>query len=44
MLNKIFGLAYYLRLPGKTLKRKSRFAYYTVKWLLLGVILVWIVA
>jgi len=44
MLNKIFGLAYYLRLPGKTLKRKSRLAYYAVKWLLLGVILVWIVA
>jgi beta-hydroxylase len=42
VLNKIFGLAYYLRLPGKALKRKSKFAYYTLKWLLLGGILVWI--
>jgi beta-hydroxylase len=44
LLNKIFGLAYYLRLPGKALKRKSRFAYYSVKWLLLGGLLVWILA
>ena len=44
VLNKIFGLAYYLRLPGKALKRKSKFAYYTVKWLVLGGILVWIFA
>ena len=28
VLNKIFGFAYYLRLPGKALKRKSKFAYY----------------
>ena len=44
VLNRIFGVAYYLRLPGKALKRKSKLAYYTVKWLLLGGILVWIFA
>ena len=31
-LNRIFGLAYYIRLPGKALKRRSKFAYYTLKW------------
>jgi len=36
LLNHIFSFAYYLRLPGKALKRKSRLAYYTVKWLLVG--------
>ena len=44
VLNKAFGLAYYLRLPGEALKRKSRFAYYSVKWLLLGGLLYWILA
>jgi beta-hydroxylase len=44
VLNKIFSFAYYLRLPGKALKRKSKFVYYAVKWLLLGGILVWILA
>jgi beta-hydroxylase len=44
VLNKIFGFAYYLRLPGKALKRKSKFAYYTVKWLILGGLMYWILA
>ena len=44
VLNKIFSFAYYLRLPGKALKRKSKFAYYSLKWLLLGGLLVWILA
>jgi beta-hydroxylase len=36
VLNHIFSYAYYLRLPGKALKRRSRLAYYIVKWLLVG--------
>jgi len=35
VLNRIFSVAYYLRLPGKALKRKSRKAYYALKWALL---------
>jgi beta-hydroxylase len=31
-LNRIFGLAYYIRLPGKALKRRSKLAYYMLKW------------
>ncbi len=38
------AFAYYLRLPAKALKRKSKFAYYAVKWLLLGGLLYWIFA
>jgi len=39
LLNHIFSFAYYLRLPGKALKRKSRLAYYVVKWaLILGLL------
>ena len=34
MLNRIFSFAYYLRLPGKALKKKSKLAYYIVKWLI----------
>ena len=44
LLNRIFSFAYYLRLPGKALKRKSRLAYYTVKWLLVGGLLYLLVA
>ncbi|TMG81200.1 MAG: aspartyl/asparaginyl beta-hydroxylase domain-containing protein [Betaproteobacteria bacterium] len=43
-LNKVFGFAYYLRLPAKALKRKSKWMYYTLKWLLLGGLLYWILA
>jgi beta-hydroxylase len=42
VLNKIFSFAYYLRLPAKALKRKSKFAYYSAKWLVLGGLLYWI--
>jgi beta-hydroxylase len=36
LLNQIFRFAYYLRVPGKLLKQKSRLAYYATKWLLLA--------
>ena len=39
MLNHIFRFAYYLRLPGKALKKKSKLAYYATKWLLVALIL-----
>ena len=35
LLNRLFSVAYYLRLPGKALKKKSRPAYYAAKWLIL---------
>jgi beta-hydroxylase len=34
-LNRIFSVVYYLRVPGKALKRRSRKLYYTAKWLIL---------
>jgi beta-hydroxylase len=34
VLNRIFSVVYYVRLSGKTLKRRSRAAYYAVKWAL----------
>jgi beta-hydroxylase len=34
-LNRIFSLVYYLRVPGKALKHRSRALYYTVKWIVL---------
>jgi beta-hydroxylase len=34
-LNRIFGVAYYLRVPGKALKHRSRKLYYAVKWIIL---------
>ena len=42
VLNKIFSFAYYARLPAKALKRKSKLAYYSAKWLVLGGLLYWI--
>lgn len=33
-LNRVFSVAYYLRLRGKALKKRSRVAYYTLKWLI----------
>jgi len=35
-LNHIFNYAYRVRLVGKWIKKKSRFAHYTLKWLLIG--------
>jgi len=42
VLNKVFGYAYRVRLVGKWLKAKSRFAYYAVKYAILGGLLYWI--
>ena len=42
--NKIFSFAYYLRLPAKALKRKSKTLYYLLKWALLGGLVVWMLA
>ncbi len=39
LLNRIFGVAYYLRLPAKALKRWNKYVYYAGKWLLLAAIL-----
>jgi len=36
LLNRIFCVVYEVRLFGKWIKTKNRFAYYTLKWLLLG--------
>jgi beta-hydroxylase len=38
-LNKFFYHAYQVRLKGKALKEKNRLAYYTLKWLLIGLLL-----
>ncbi len=32
-LNRIFSVVYYLRVPGKALKKRNRTLYYVVKWL-----------
>ena len=42
VLNKVFGYAYQVRLVGKRLKAKSRFAYYAVKYAIIGGLLYWI--
>src|SRR5260221_174796 len=44
VLNRIFGVAYYLRLPAKALKRKSKTLYYVLKWAILGGLVVWLLA
>jgi beta-hydroxylase len=36
VLNRIFSVAYYIRLPAKALKRKSKTLYYIVKWAVFG--------
>lgn len=36
LLNRIFGIAYYVRLPAKALKRRNKYLYYAGKWLLLA--------
>ncbi len=35
LLNRIFGWAYYVRLPGKALKRWNKYVYYAVKFAIL---------
>jgi beta-hydroxylase len=42
LLNRLFSVAYYIRLPAKKLKAWNKYVYYTGKWLLLGAI-VWLV-
>jgi beta-hydroxylase len=39
MLNKLFGYAYQVRLAGKKLKQKSRFAYYLLKYAIIAALL-----
>jgi beta-hydroxylase len=36
LLNRLFGIAYRIRLMGKRLKARSRFAYYMLKWAVFG--------
>jgi beta-hydroxylase len=43
-LNRIFSVAYRVRLLGKWIKKKSRFAHYTLKWLIFGGLLYWILS
>ncbi len=38
VLNRIFSVAYYLRLPAKALKRWNKYVYYAGKWLLLAAV------
>ena len=44
LLNRIFRFAYYLRVPGKLLKQKSRFAYYAIKWVIALAIVYWLIS
>jgi beta-hydroxylase len=39
LLNRIFSVAYYLRLPAKALKKRNKHVYYAVKWGLLALLL-----
>ena len=39
LLNRIFGFAYYVRMPGKWLKARNKYVYYALKWLILAGIL-----
>ena len=42
LLNRMFSVAYYIRLPGKALKARNKYVYYASKWLLLAAF-VWLV-
>ena len=42
LLNRIFGWAYYVRLPGKALKRWNKYAYYAAKFAVLAAIVVFV--
>jgi beta-hydroxylase len=39
LVNQIFSYVYHVRLLGKRVKERSRFAYYAIKWLMIGVVL-----
>jgi beta-hydroxylase len=42
LLNRIFSVAYHVRLVGKRIKSRSKLAHYTLKWLIIGGLLYWI--
>jgi len=42
LMNRLFSVVYYLRLPAKALKARNKYVYYTGKWLLLAAV-VWFV-
>ena len=42
VLNRIFSVVYHVRLVGKRIKRRSKLAHYTLKWLIIGGLLYWI--
>lgn len=42
ILNRIFSVVYHVRLLGKRIKRRSKLAHYTLKWLIIGGLLYWI--
>jgi beta-hydroxylase len=44
LVNRIFSYVYHVRLFGKRIKERSRFAYYALKWLLIGALVAAIVA
>jgi beta-hydroxylase len=44
VLNRIFSIAYYMRMPGKWLKSKSRFAYRATKWLIILALVYWLLS
>jgi beta-hydroxylase len=44
VLNRIFSVAYHVRLVGKRIKSRSKLAHYALKWLIIGGLLHWILA
>jgi beta-hydroxylase len=42
VLNRIFSVAYRVRLIGKRIKSRSKLAHYTLKWLIIGGVVYWI--
>src|SRR5881628_3010430 len=42
VLDRIFSVAYHVRLVGKRIKSRSKLAHYTLKWLIIGGLLYWI--
>ena len=42
VLNRIFSVAYHVRLVDKRIKSRSKRAHYALKWLIIGGLLYWI--
>ena len=42
VLNRVFSVAYHVRLIGKRIKSRSKLAHYTLKWLIIGGLFYWI--